>query len=412
RPIPLIYGNSNYSYYFVAEDDYGVVGTPTATFTGPVVTGGINFRPELFWLGTESYISDGIAPEIGTPGTVFTFKVRYRDLNDNPPKPGYPKLHVGNNGNWRELQMTWVDDGIGGTRSCGIYMATTTLQIGGYKYWIEAYEDHTDNNSVKLPIRGEMSGPVVTYAPILTWTNESGFESDGVSPDYGTVSTTPFTYKVRYYDADGDAPQYVQVWIYKDGVRIHGSPFSMSLEPGSGHKADGYYKVRFDCFTEPGTYSYVFKAIGRDGVMAIGTATVGTMTGPIVRSEFVSAPSIKPPVVAEELKLIDAYNCPNPTYTGETNIVGVLDTTVKVTGLKVIVNIYDIAGDLVWSYESTMETDTRKRFGQPDKQAVVVPWNCRNDVGEEVANGVYIFRIIVSRDGKTMSKIGKIAVIR
>jgi major membrane immunogen (membrane-anchored lipoprotein) len=52
--------------------------------------------------------------------------------------------------------MKWVDDGIG-TQTCGVYMATTTLPTGDYKYWIEAYEDHEENNYVRIPIRGAMS---------------------------------------------------------------------------------------------------------------------------------------------------------------------------------------------------------------------------------------------------------------
>jgi len=308
--------------------------------------------------------------------------------------------------------MTWVSDGIG-TQTCGIYMATTTLETGEYKYWIDAYEDNPFNYSVRLPIRGEMKGPKVSYAPVLTWTQETGFEDDGINPNYGTVNTTSFTYKVKYYDKDGDEPQYIQVWIYRDDVRICGSPFSLTLVPGSGHKADGYYMVTFNCFTEPGTYSYIFKAIGKDGLLAVGSATIGTMTGPIVRAEVSPAPALKPPIiVTQDFNLIDAYNCPNPTYTGETNIVGIFDATSQIKDVEVIVNIYDIAGDLVWSYKGTHDTEKCKKVGQQDKEAVVVPWPCRNGVGEEVANGVYIFRIIVSKDGRSMSKLGKIAVIR
>jgi hypothetical protein len=346
---------------------------------------------------------------------VFTFKVRYRDLNDNPPKDGYPLLHISKNGYETTLVMKWVDDGIG-TQTCGVYMATTTLPIGDYKYWIEAYEDHEENNYVRIPIRGAMSGPKVTHAPVLTWTGELGFEADGVSPDYGTLCATSFTFKVRYYDADGDEPQYVQLWLYKDGVRVPGSPFSLNLVVGSGNKADGDYMVSFSCFTEPGTYSYIFKAIGKDGIMAVGTATIGTMTGPVVRSEVDAAPPIRPPITfVSDWRLLDAYNCPNPTYNGITDIVGVLDatsTSQKILGLEVIVNIYDIAGDLVWSYEKDNASTTERDTPLGNRQCVVVPWNCENDVGDEVANGVYIFRIIISKDDKSMSKIGKIAVIR
>ncbi|MEW6608873.1 MAG: hypothetical protein AB1414_15750, partial [bacterium] len=409
----LAYNNSNYSYYFEAMDIYRKMATSTDTYDGPVVTGGVNWRPELLWVGTGGYVSDGLEPEMGTTGTIFTFKVRYRDLNNDLPKPGYPLLHIKKNGNEvATLTMTWFDDTIG-TQSCGIYMATMTLQTGSYKYWIEAYENNAANQYVKLPATGDKSGPAVTNAPILTWTGESGFTSDGVDPDYGTVNVTSFTYKVRYYDIDGEEPQYIHLWVYKDDVRMAGSPFPLSLVPGSGPKWDGYYRIVFPCFTEPGTYTYLFNAIGKDGMMCVGSATAGTMTGPIVVIQGSPAPPITPPLneTTTDFNLIDAYNCPNPTYDGITDIVGVLDAAAS--GLRVIVNIYDIAGDLVWSEEKSGISSTPRNTVHGTKEVVEIEWKGRNDVGKEVANGVYIFRMIISNnEGKTMSKLGKIAVIR
>jgi hypothetical protein len=127
---------------------------------------------------------------------------------------------------------------------------------------------------------------------VLTWTGELGFEADGVNPDYGTVCATSFTYKVRYYDADGDEPQYVQLWLYKDGVRVPGSPFLLNLEVGSGNKADGDYMLTLTYLKEPGEYSYEFKAKGKDGLIAEGSATPGSFIGPIVRGEVDTAPPI------------------------------------------------------------------------------------------------------------------------
>jgi pimeloyl-ACP methyl ester carboxylesterase len=72
-------------------------------------------------------------------------------------------------------------------------------------------------------------------SPTLTWTGETGYETDGVDPNEGNTSSQ-FTFRVKYTDADGDAPLtgFPKVHIKKGGVEIENSPFTMTefLEDG------------------------------------------------------------------------------------------------------------------------------------------------------------------------------------
>lgn len=52
-------------------------------------------------------------------------------------------------------------------------------------------------------------------APVLLWTGEAGYVSDGVNPDNGSAGTN-FTFRVKYTDANNNAPLKIQVWVDKN----------------------------------------------------------------------------------------------------------------------------------------------------------------------------------------------------
>jgi hypothetical protein len=72
---------------------------------------------------------------------------------------------------------------------------------------------------------------------------------------------------------------------------------------------------------------------------------------------------------------------------------------------QVTVTVYDVAGDPVWQ----SKTYTVERGRDYDE---LVTWNCRNQLGDKVATGIYIFRI-EAYDGKNRAnKTGRILVVR
>ena len=105
-------------------------------------------------------------------------------------------------------------------------------------------------------------------------------------------------------------------------------------------------------------------------------------------------------VSGNELEISDVYNYPNPfysntTFTFQQNLDSPLDVKIK---------IYTIAGRFIKKIEKYNVLD---RF-------VKINWNGLDEDGDAIANGTYLYKIIVhSTDGKyTKSVLGKLAVIK
>ncbi len=114
-------------------------------------------------------------------------------------------------------------------------------------------------------------------APVLTWTGETGYTSDGLDPQTGNTMAT-FKFSIRYTDSDGDAPMagYPRVHILKGGVEITGSPFSMSdLEE---HKAIGVVYSYSTLLLEGTDYAHYFDARDQTGLQAVASPAIPTPT--------------------------------------------------------------------------------------------------------------------------------------
>jgi hypothetical protein len=105
-------------------------------------------------------------------------------------------------------------------------------------------------------------------------------------------------------------------------------------------------------------------------------------------------------VTGEDMVLRDIYNYPNPfrnrtTFTFQQNLNQTIDVRIK---------IYTVSGRLIREIEQK---------GMNEKY-VKVDWDGRDEDGDEIANGTYLYKIIVkTTDGKyTNSALGKLAVIR
>jgi hypothetical protein len=99
-----------------------------------------------------------------------------------------------------------------------------------YTYYFEAQ----DNQGNPATSTTELDAPDVSGAndpPTLSWTGQVNYASDGLHPESGGTSDN-YVYRIKYADADGDAPSYVRVHIKKGGADIAGSPFTMSCPSG------------------------------------------------------------------------------------------------------------------------------------------------------------------------------------
>lgn len=124
--------------------------------------------------------------------------------------------------------------------------------------------------------------PVLTrgtrVAPVLNWEGGTGYQADGVEPN-ATVPSTLLSFRVRYSDAEGDAPVSLRLHIVRgDNVPIPYSPFTMNLlvpgyTTGAVYGHDLYLPAGRD-------YKYWFSA-SDDALAATGPATQPT-AGPVI----------------------------------------------------------------------------------------------------------------------------------
>ena len=134
--------------------------------------------------------------------------------------------------------------------------------------------------------------------------------------------------------------------------------------------------------------NYAFKVYGTTSTNSVSTLT-GQLAAGAVRVEDVvvaNLPVVNGPTANDEQLEADTFFYPNP-YTG---LAGQFHLPIYATS-EVSIKIYNLAGDLVWTYASGV---------QGSGQIMRVPWPRTNDAGNTVARGVY-FAVVryEGRDG-------------
>lgn len=219
-------------------------------------------------------------------------------------------------------------------------------------------------------------------------------------------------------DAEGPSIQYVSA---KRGVIRNGDfldsgdslavtisdPSGINLAGGIGHgislivddRADNAlslterFQYHLDSYTEgglvyplsaiePGRHQFKIKAW--DNVNNMATVEFGVEVGS-----------------GENLALRDLLNYPNP-MNEETTFYFELTRDVR----ELQVGVYTLAGKNIWN---TSRYDLRAdRYPNGDTRIV---WDGRDDEGDRVATGVYLFRVTVSADSEAAEEFGKIVVL-
>ncbi|MCE5230204.1 Ig-like domain-containing protein [bacterium] len=121
------------------------------------------------------------------------------------------------------------------------------------------------------------------HAPTLTWTGEANYTSDGLNPQTGSA-TTEFVFRVKYSDADGDAPMagYPKLHLLLNGAEFqYLSPVTMFPIDNTTPFATGRVYQCSARVPRGSSYTYYFEA--RDGAnnAATGAATAA-VAGPAV----------------------------------------------------------------------------------------------------------------------------------
>lgn len=160
-----------------------------------------------------------------TAGELYT---QTYDATDDRTLPANLTWTMSTNAGWLDFDAsTRVLSGTPAETDVGIYWVLITVNDG---------EGGSDSNSFNITV----DTAIVNTQPVLT--------SGQISPTTGDTDTS-FTFTVHYQDADGDAPESVN-------VMIDGEMHEMALE--SGDSSDGTYS--YTTKLSEGTHSYYFTA--------------------------------------------------------------------------------------------------------------------------------------------------------
>ncbi|NKE70325.1 hypothetical protein MNODULE_06145 [Nitrospiraceae bacterium HYJII51-Mn-bac16s-1-B09] len=194
---------------------------PESHLTTPKSSGA---PPTLKWTGEPNYQTDGLDPETGTVnGTSFKFRVTYTDPDNNPPLPGYPRVHLLQGGKeiaGSPFEMLFEK----GTPAAGaVYNYSRLLQAGfDYTYYFDAV-DATGLQAIAspaaptpaVPLTGPqvgVSGTVTLSSPrgaIVMTTSAGAFERIDIG-DLANLTVPPadttFPYGVLSFKLQGLAP--------------------------------------------------------------------------------------------------------------------------------------------------------------------------------------------------------------
>jgi hypothetical protein len=219
---------------------------------------------------------------------------------------------------------------------------------------------------------------------------------------------------------DGEGPE---IEIFFDDASYYGS-YLVSSEPrliakltdetglnttgtGVGHKLEGilneddsnpidftnYFTGELDAGGKAGEINFKFSKMKEGDYDLLVKAWD-------VFNNFSSESSFFTVVSDDQLVVRDVYNYPNPfnsstTFTFQHNLNGTINASIK---------IYTIAGRMIKVIEANAIND---RF-------VKIPWNGRDEDGDILANGTYLYKVVVRSDNGDFSQsvLGKMAVIK
>ncbi len=251
------------TYYFkVRVFDTGALYADSNEVSG--MTHGTNTPPSL--------TLPGVSPSSGIIDDTFTFTVTYTDAEDD--HPAYVRVYI--DGVMASMQKADLLDDTYYDGCVYEYIAIGTLAIGTHSYYFEA----SDGLEVALnPPSGSLSGPVISQpgnnAPMLS--------ANSVTPISGDTSTT-FTYRVTYTDADGDEPAFVRIFI-------DGTSHDMSKENSADNDYTDGCVYLYSTTLPAGSHNYNFAT--NDTKDPVRFPLNGDFLGPSVSSIGNSAPVLE-----------------------------------------------------------------------------------------------------------------------
>ncbi len=270
----------SWQYSFSASDSYfDATGEATGQRSGPSLTGSFSLAPL-----NDLVAVNGLSPSVGEASdTPFTFAVTYTSpAGTSPSSIGVVVMNNGQPSTAQTFPLTALDNH--SLTSGRVYTTTTTFPHGNYTYYFQANDG---TNTVRTD---ELPGPLINTRPVLSWVGDPGYVTDGFDPDSGTGGKTSFVFRVRYTDADGDAPVKTRLIIYTRADLKSPAYYTMTAETSGDPRNGVVYHVAttLGVYTDGIRYRFDFddgyvSADGDPSVVAAGpTVGVATLAAPMV----------------------------------------------------------------------------------------------------------------------------------
>lgn len=326
----------------------------------------------LAWAGTNGFSNDGVAPDSGVAGTLFTCKVKYTG-----PAPDFVRLRLYYNGAEVGVSPLAMAPLSGSPETGQIFIVKKALT--GTKSYAYRFEARCGSVWAAGMPSALHDGPVVCAAsPVLSWAGTNGFYDDGVAPNTG-VAGTLFTYKVKY---TGPVPDFVRLRLYYNGVEVGASPIAMA--PLSGTPATGQIFIVKKTLSGTKPYAYRFEARS-GGVWATGAPTL-QKSGPLVTA-------VSPATIA----MVSGLAC-----------------AAGPTGAR---TIFTLSGDMAVTMEVTNIAGRPIRTLVTDRQMPAgvneLYWDGRSNQGLLVPNGTYLIHLTSrAADGAQARAVTTLQVVR
>ncbi|MBI4801289.1 MAG: hypothetical protein HY796_02085 [Elusimicrobia bacterium] len=311
--------------------------------------------------------------------TNFVYRVKYTDADNDAPGSGWPKVYIKKGVSeitGSPFTMTYVS---GANNTGAIYTIPTTLAAWGtdYTYYFEA-QDLYGALTTGAPVTPIDAPDVGNTAPTLSWTGETNYTADGLNSEAGNILVN-FIYRVKYTDADNDAPGsgYPKVHIKKGGVEISGSPFTMTFV--SGVNSTGAVYTHSTALALGTDYTYYFEAQDAYGAPATGAPTAA-----------VDAPDVGEIAKQENFKTTIGDNLFSPKKGGTSKVkfsvpsAGKVSLKIYSASLKPVRTLYEGA---------SIPGDFQKE------------WDGRDDRGHYVVPDMYFLHYVYP-GGREVRKIG------
>jgi len=247
----------------------------------------VNTAPWLEWVGDLDFETDGVNPDTSTANTPIIFRINYFDNNNDLPSISQLLVDTNGDGITDSVDMDVAPEDLNVTDGSAHYVITNiakSVALGPGDMDYRFYFVSTDSVATGEPTVNHQFN-IENNPPVLDWSANTNFETDGVHPNTGPVGD--FNFEVLYTDADGDLPSTITLVI--DDVEP-----GYDMTAGAGDIQTGRVYTSTQNLSVLKDYNYRFMARdndiwGSNAVLETGPLTNQTFT---VRSSSNNMPTL------------------------------------------------------------------------------------------------------------------------